>query len=46
MDSFPHPEHPGLVFIAEGKIAVKSLVGNEMLLSKSDVGHSTSHRPR
>lgn len=46
MDFFPHPDHPGLVFLAKGKIAVKTLVGNEMLLSKSDMGHSTSHRPR
>ena len=30
MDFFLHPESAGLVFLAKGKIAVKSLVGNEI----------------
>lgn len=46
MDFFLHPESAGLVFLAKGKIAVKSLVGNEMLLSKTDRNHSTSHCPK
>lgn len=45
-DFFLHPEYAGLVFLAEGKIAVRSLVGNEMLLYRSDRNHSTSHRPK
>lgn len=45
-DFFLHPEYAGLVFLAEGKIAVTSLVGNEMLLSRSDRNQSTSHRPK
>ena len=46
MDFFLHAEYIGLVFRAKGKIAVKSLVGNEMLLSRTDRNHSTSHCPK